>query len=114
MTSSRKDAIRAYKERKAPRGVFAMRCGATGNVWVDSAMDLEAAENRMWFALRHGGAHVEKSILLEFQDHGRDAFSYEILEKFDDDVEALALRDLLKERKLHWLAQLSAQKLSPV
>lgn len=77
-------------------------------------MDLEAAENRMWFSLRHGGAHVEKTILLEFQRHGRELFSYEILEKFEDDVTPLGLRDLLKERKLHWLARLGAQKLSPV
>ena len=47
MTSSRKAAIQAYKERKTPRGVFAMRCRVTGNVWVDSAMDLEAALTRL-------------------------------------------------------------------
>jgi hypothetical protein len=114
MTLSRKAAIQAYKERKAPRGIFAMRCRASGKVWVDSAMDLEAAENRMWFSLRFGGAHVEKTILTEFQVHGRDQFSYEILEKLADDVAPMALRDLLKERKLHWLAELGAEKLSPV
>src|SRR5579863_6856549 len=109
MDSAKKAAIRAYKEQKTPRGIFAMRCQATGGVWVDSAMDLKAAENRTWSSLRFGGAHVEKSILAEFQAHGQDAFTYEVLEKFDDDVEPIALRDLLKERKLHWLAKLSAQ-----
>ncbi len=49
MTSSRKAAIRAFKERKTPRGIFAVRCSVTGGVWVDSAMDLDAAKNRVWF-----------------------------------------------------------------
>jgi hypothetical protein len=114
MNSSRKAAIQAYKERKAPRGVFAVRCSATGSVWVDSAMDLEAAKNRTWSTLRHGGPHIDKTILVEFAAHGEEAFHYEILEQLDDDVMPLALRDLLKERKLHWLTQLGARKLSPV
>jgi hypothetical protein len=113
MTLSRKEAIRAYKERKVPRGVFAMRCRATGNVWVDSAMDLEAAENRTWSSLRHGDVHMDKAIAAEFQTHGRDAFTYEVLEKLDEDVAPMSLRDLLKERKLHWIGKLQAGKLSP-
>jgi hypothetical protein len=75
-------------------------------------MDLEAAQNRIWFSLRAGGdAQMDKSIVAEYQTHGRDAFTYEILEKLDDDIQRIALRDLLKERKLHWLAQLQARKL---
>jgi hypothetical protein len=114
MTNSRKAAIQAFKERKTPRGIFAVRCGATGNVWVDSAMDLEAAENRTWFALRHGDRFADKAIVAEFETHGREAFTFEVLEKFDDDVVQMALRDLLKERKLHWMAQLGARAISPV
>lgn len=114
MESSRKAAIRAYKERKTARGVFAMRCSETNSVWVDSAMDLEAAENRIWFALRLGGPHTEKSMLTEFQTHGRDKFTYKVLETLDQDVEPIALRDLLKEKKLHWMAQLGARAISPV
>jgi hypothetical protein len=114
MDSSRKAAIRAFKERPTARGIFAVRCGATGSVWVDSAMDFRAAENRTRFALRHGGAHVEKSILSEFNEHGPEKFQFEILETLDDDVPAMSLHDLLKERKLYWLDRLKAGKLSPV
>lgn len=113
MISSRKAAIQAYKERKTPRGIFAMRCLATGSVWVDSAMDLAAAENRTWHVLRLGDRYHDPEIFVEFRAHGAESFRYEVLEKFDDDVAPLALRDLLKERKLHWLAQLNARKLSP-
>jgi hypothetical protein len=114
MDSSRKAAIQAYKERKAPRGVFAVRCSTTSNVWVDSALDLEAAQNRIWFSLRLGDVHSEKSLVEEFQAHGREAFTYEILEKIDDDTEPMAVKDLLKERKLHWIAQLGARRISPL
>jgi hypothetical protein len=110
----RKAAIQAYKERKTARGVFAVRCQPTGSVWVDSAMDLRAAENRTWASLRLGDVHAEPTLVAEFQEHGRDAFTFEILEQLDDDVTPMALRDLLKEKKLHWLERLTARKLSPV
>ena len=114
MTSSKKAAIQAYKERKAPRGIFAIRCAATGTVWVDSALDLDTAENRTWFFLKNRDTQIDRSVLAEFEAHGRESFSFEILEKLDDDVVPLALKGLLKERKLHWLAQLNARKLTPV
>ncbi len=114
MTSSRKEAIRAYKERKIPRGVFAMRCRVTNHVWVDSTLNLEAAENRIWFALRQGDIHSDKSLVAEFQAHGREAFTFDVLEQIDDDITPIALKDLLKEKKLHWMAQLSATSISPV
>jgi hypothetical protein len=114
MISSRKAAIQAYKERPIPRGVFAVRCRATNRVWVDSALNLEAAENRIWFALRLGDVHMDKSIVAEFQAHGREAFHFEILEKIDDDVTPMALKDLLKEKKLLWMAQLGALTISPM
>jgi hypothetical protein len=114
MEASRKAAIQAYKERRTPRGIFAVRCGATGNVWVDSAMDLQAAKNRTLAGLRLGDAFMEKTIAEDYRAHGPDAFTFEILETLSDDVPPVALRDLLKERKLHWVAQLAARKLSPV
>jgi hypothetical protein len=110
----RKAAIQAYKEQKIARGVFAVRCQPTGSVWVDSAMDLRAAENRTWASLRLSDVHAEPTLVTEFREHGRDAFTFEILETLDDDVAPMSLRDLLKEKKLDWLDRLKARKLSPV
>ena len=90
-----------------------MRCGPSGSVWVDSAMDLDAMKNRTWSSLRHGDHFMDPSIKAEFKIHGEEAFTYEVLEKLDDDVMPMALRDLLKERKLYWTAQLSARKIWP-
>jgi hypothetical protein len=77
-------------------------------------MDLRAGENRTWSSLRAGDVHVDKSITTEFQTHGREAFTLEILEKLDEDVAEMSIRDLLKEKKLHWLKELGAGKLTPV
>ncbi|HUA85143.1 MAG TPA: GIY-YIG nuclease family protein [Bryobacteraceae bacterium] len=114
MDSSRKAAIQSFKERKIARGIFAMRCRATGGVWVDSAMDLRAAENRAWSELRMAGAHLEKNIAAEFREHGQENFHFEILETLADDVAELSLHDVLKERKLYWKERLNARTLSPV
>jgi hypothetical protein len=111
---SRKAAIAAYKEIKPERGVFAMRCSATNSVWVDSTPDLRAAQNRMWSSLRFAGAHTEKTMLAEFEAHGQDTFSFEVLEQLKEDVTPMALKDLLKEKKLQWMSRLGARPISPV
>ncbi len=107
----RKAAIQAYKERKSPRGVVAVRCSVTGSVWADSAMDVEAMENRIWFAVRLEDRFMNKALIAEYREHGRDAFSYEILEKLDDEIAQMSLRDVLKERKAHWIEKLSAKSI---
>jgi hypothetical protein len=108
---SRKEAIREFKERKVPRGIFAVRCAATGHVWVDSSPNLKAAENSLWFALRHGG-HINKAVQAEWETHGKEAFQYEVLETLAEDVSPLGVRDLLKEKRRHWLAKCGAQPLT--
>ncbi len=108
--TSRREAAKEFKARKVPRGVFAVRCAATGKVWVDSSPNLDAWRNSAWFSLRHG-SHFNKALQAEWNLHGADAFQFEVLEQLDEDVTALAVKDLLKEKKEHWLARLGAQPL---
>jgi hypothetical protein len=108
---NRKEAIQAYKERKIPRGAFAVRCTASGRVWVGSSPNLDAARNGMWFSLRAGSPFNHKSLQAEWNEHGESAFEFEILETLKDDVSPLALSDLLKEKKRDWATQLNAQAL---
>ena len=107
---NRKEAIEECKTRKALRGVFAVRCTATGQVWVDSSPNLDAARNSVWFFLSHA-YHPNKAMQAEWNTHGEQAFQFEILEKLDDDLSPLAVGDLLKERRRHWVEQLGAQKI---
>jgi len=103
----RKAAIKEYKERKIPRGIFVLRCLATGQPWVGSALNLEAARNRNWFALRQK-MHPDKTLQKVWNDIGEQAFQYDILEKLADDVAEMSVGDLLKEKRRHWIAKLGA------
>jgi hypothetical protein len=104
----KKEAIRKYKELKPLLGVFAIRCTASGRVWVGASRNLDATRNGSWFTLRTG-VHIEKSLQQEWNAHGEPAFQYEILETLDADVLPLAAGDLLKEKLSEWAARLSAQ-----
>jgi hypothetical protein len=104
---TRREAIREYKERKPLRGAYAMRCAASSQAWVGSSLNLAATRNGLWFSLRTG-SHREKMLQATWNAHGEEAFQYEILEKLSDDVSPIALKDLLQEKKTHWLARLGA------
>jgi hypothetical protein len=109
-TVRRKEMIRKYKARKAQRGAFAVRCKATGSVWVGASPSLGSVQNSVWVGLRHGGYH-DKTLQAEWNTHGDGAFEYEILEKLDEDVHPLAVQDLLKEKKAQWADRLGARML---
>ena len=84
---------------------------------MDSALDLEAAQNRIWFSLRLGDVHSEKSLVEEFQAHlGGKRSLTEILEKIDDDTEPMAVKDPAEgeEASLDAQAQLGARRISPL
>ena len=109
---SRKEAIKEYKARKTAQGIFAVRCTATGCVWIDSSPNLDAAQNSLWFFLRNG-YHDDKALQTEWNTHGAGAFQFEVVEKLDDDVSPIELKDLLKEKKLRWVGHFGAKMLSP-
>lgn len=104
----RKEAIRKFKERKPLLGAFAVRCTASGRVWVGTSRNLDATRNGFWFCLRNG-SHIDKSLQAEWDAHGEPAFQYEILETLEEDLHPMAVADLLKEKGKHWAAQLSAR-----
>lgn len=103
----RKEAIRKYKERKTPRGVFAMRCTATGRVWVGTSLNLDATRNGLWYMLSQG-LHQDRALQEEWNSQGEGTFQYQIVETIGDGEPPLGLNDLLKEKKLHWIAQFGA------
>lgn len=103
----RRAAIAAYKERKTPAGVYAVRCAASGQAWVGQAPDVEAIRNRIWFTLRQGG-QAYLPLQAAQAAHGPDALAFEVLERVEEDT-ALARARVLKERTAHWREQLRAE-----
>jgi hypothetical protein len=108
----RKQAARDYKLRKPPRGIFAVRCADAGKVWIGSSMDLDKAQNKEWFILRNR-SHANAAMQAEWNSRGENAFQYEVLEKVADDVSALRINDVLKEKRRQWMDRLGAEPVLP-
>ena len=108
MTANRKKLIADYKSQKVPVGIYAVRCTASGKTWVGASRNLAATRNGLWFTLRQSSPHIDASLRLEWNAFGEDAFHYEVLEQLEDDLPALSISDLLKEKKSQWAAQLAA------
>ena len=108
MTSDRKAAIAAYKEQKTFAGVFVIRCKASAQAWVGQTPNLEKIQNRIWFTLRQG-SHTCRTLQTAWTAHGPDSLTFEECERLEEE-ETPYIRDaLLKERALHWRAQLNAE-----
>ncbi|QCG97758.1 GIY-YIG nuclease family protein [Azospirillum sp. TSA2s] len=104
----RKAAVAAYKERKSVAGVFAVRCGAAGAVWVGGAPDLDKIQNRLWFQLKMGGC-PHRSLQAAWNAHGPESLAFEIVERLEDEDLAFARTAALKARVAHWVAALGAE-----
>ncbi|WP_431861232.1 GIY-YIG nuclease family protein [Azospirillum sp.] len=107
MSADRKAAVAAYKERKAPAGVYAVRCEPTGERWVGGAPDLDTIGNRLWFQLRLK-AFPYRSLQAAWDAHGEAAFSLDVLEHLEDEDIAYARTAELRNRARHWAETLGA------
>ena len=85
MSNQRKrDLVREYKERKQRRGVYAVRCSGSGQVWASASPNLDAQQNSLWFQLKLG-SHPNRALQEAWNQHGADAFSFEIAAELSDD-----------------------------
>lgn len=115
MSSERKrELVREYKERKTRRGVFAVRCAPSGEIWVSASPNLEAQQNSLWFQLKLGGSHVDPTLRAAWAQNGEAAFSYEILSELsDEERSAYALKADLKALEEEWRTELGAKRALP-
>jgi hypothetical protein len=105
--SERRAAIAAYKERKSIAGIYAIRCAASGEVWVGQTLDLDKVWNRIGFTLR-GGASPHRALQAAWKAHGAEAFSFEALERLEDEPLDFARQSTLNQRRALWRAKLGA------
>lgn len=108
--NDRKAAVDAYKERKVVAGIYAVRCGSSGECWVGRAPDLSTVQNRLWFTLRQGNGPW-RSLQAAWRIHGPDAFSFEVLEQIDGEDIAYLRDGILKDRLAHWASERKASPL---
>lgn len=108
--TQRKAALAEYRERKVEPGLFALRCRASGEVWVGRAPDLPAVRNRVFFTLRQGG-NPHRTLQAAWNAHGADSFVFEVLEVLDPEELGLGLDRELKSRHAAWMEQLGAVRI---
>lgn len=110
MSNDRKrELVREYKERKPRRGVYAVRCAATGDVWTSASPNLDSQQNSTWFQLRIGG-HPNRALQALWTQHGEAAFSYEIVAELSDEARTpYALKADLKALAEECQAKLGAK-----
>jgi hypothetical protein len=105
---SKRDLIREYKERKQRRGVYAVRCAASGEVWASASPNLDTQQNSTWFQLRIGG-HPNRLLQAAWRQHGEAAFAYEIVAELSDEQRTpYALKADLKSLESEWRERLGA------
>ena len=110
MSADKRAIRREFKERINPKGIFAVRCAASSEVWVSASRDLNASQTSTWFLLRNG-LHHTKSLQTAWNHHEGVGFSFEVLEQFEDDLAPTLLSDRLRDRQKHWLNELGATAL---
>jgi hypothetical protein len=103
----KKAAIAAYKKRESVAGIYAVRCAASGEVWVGQTPNLDTIQNRVWFTLRLGN-NLHDGLQKAWLDHGPDSFTFEVLERLEDEKLPYVRRALLKKRMSHWQSKLGA------
>lgn len=110
ITEDRKAAVKAYKKREVDGGIYALRCMASGEVWVGGATDLSKIQNRLWFTLRQG-ANTHRSLQSTWNAHGAEAFSFEIVERLDAEEIGYIRDRMMRERLVQWAERLRAVRI---
>ncbi|HWE98592.1 MAG TPA: GIY-YIG nuclease family protein [Caulobacteraceae bacterium] len=105
--ADRKAAVAAYKEKPPAWGVFAVRCAASGQIWVGGTRNIDTHANRLFFSLRQGVA-LPASLIEAWRTHGEAGLRFEALEQFDPELSAMAREDALKQRVAAWRQELDA------
>jgi hypothetical protein len=80
-----------FKQRSVAAGIYAVRCAASGECRVGRAPDVSTIRNRLWFTLRQG-SNPHRALQAAWREHGAAAFSFEVVERLDDEDVAYARR----------------------
>gem|GEM_PF-124491 len=83
---NRKEISRQYKAAIQPMGVYRIKNSANGKIFVASSKQVDKICNRELFQLRNG-LHLNKEMQQDFNQHGEQNFTFEVLEYLEPDKE---------------------------
>jgi hypothetical protein len=98
---ARTEPGRDPRKRKVSRGIFALRCTATRQVWIEASPNLDGTHNGLLFFLRNG-LHRDPVLQAAWRTHGEQTFRWEVLERLDDNLSDVAALELLDTRRREW------------
>jgi hypothetical protein len=76
----RAELKQAYKEKPPPMGVFAVRNRANGKVLLGMSLNVPGMLNRIRFELSTGIHRTYPALQEDWNRHGADSFSFEVLD----------------------------------
>jgi hypothetical protein len=104
--SRRAELMREYADRKPPNGVYAVRCGPSGETWVAWSKNVDKRWNAL-LAMGNASHPLDRAFQAALAKHGPESFTYEVLQIVEE-TDAHTLATLLPERAAVWRAKLSA------
>lgn len=107
---ARKSATAAWRERRSEAGIYALRCVATGEVWVGATPDLGSIRNRLWFTLNQG-ASPHRALQAAWRAQGEAAFAFEVLERLPEDASPGLRQHDLRRGRAAWIDRLGARSI---
>ena len=103
---NRKELKQAYKQTPRPMGVYKIANQANGKIFVAGSMNIPAKFNSHRFQLGFK-CHLIKELQADWDQHGPDAFSFEILETIKaDTIPPDQWRKTVKALEEKWLDRL--------
>ncbi|WP_437744206.1 metalloregulator ArsR/SmtB family transcription factor [Sorangium sp. So ce302] len=104
---TRKEMKRKYLETPKQAGIFQVKNTVNGKVLLGSSTNLHGPLNKHRFALSIG-AHQNQALQRDWQQHGADAFTFEVLEVVQQkDEPGFSVADELTLLEQIWLERLS-------
>ncbi len=107
MMSTRKELKRLYRESERQAGIFQVKNARNGKVFLGSSLNLHGPLNKHRMMLKYG-AHPCAPLQKDWNEHGADAFVFEVLEVVEvkKDAPGFSVEDELKRLEEKWLAAL--------
>jgi len=111
---SRKQLAKQVGQTLRPMGVYQIKNTVNGKILLGSSMYLDSIWNRHTFQLKMG-SHMNKGLQQDWNQHGEDAFQFEVLEQLKPSTETFMDEAELKEyeSEIKVLEELWVEKLQP-
>jgi group I intron endonuclease len=77
---NKKELKQKYKETLPPMGIYQIRNGVTGKIFVGKSKNLHGKSNSFKFQLRHG-SHMNSDLQNDFNIYGEDNFFFEVVDE---------------------------------